>query len=395
MTLTPAMKQYYDLKEQYKDAILFFRMGDFYEMFEDDAKIAHKILWISLTSRNKNSQNPIALAGIPYHAKDKYLPKILEAGYKVAIAEQVSDPKAKGIVEREVQRIVTPATAGLEWEWYESDVNPIIASISQEWKRFGLSIIDLWKLTWICSDFSDFESLSTQLYKISPAEIIMEHHLKDNTALLEIFTKKHQTNIFYYQNETEPKKYLLKMLWVKNLEASGIEDKTACQSAASLIYKYVSENQKTKISFLSGLKYESFTQYIHLDEATIRSLDLVYNISTKSQTLGTLFWVLNASKTPMGKRFLKEQILHPLKNKNDIEKRQKFIAAFKSDKILLDKVRKELKGIIDIDMFLSRLSLGRVSPRDIIHLKNTLIAIQNIHTLIERSKNPQLLQLIK
>lgn len=389
------MKQYYQLKKQHQDAILFFRMGDFYEMFEEDAKIAHKILWISLTSRNKNSENPVALAWIPYHAKDKYLPIFLESGYKVAIAEQVSDPKAKGIVEREVQRIVTPATAGLESEAYETKNNPIIASITQLWENFGISIINLWDLSWICSSFQDFESLSTQLYKLSPSEIVIQHELKNNNELLELLSKKYNTNIFYYKEEKNPQKHLITTLGVKNLEAHGIEDKPACQSAASLIYKYLSENQKTQISFLSGLKYESFTQYMNLDEATIRSLDLVYNISTKSQTLWTLFGVLNETKTPMWKRFLREQILHPLKEVDDIKKRQKFISWFSQDTILLDKVRTELKWIIDIDMFLSRLSLGRTTPRDLINLKNTLISIRNIHGLIQESWNKQLLKLIK
>ena len=143
-SLTPAMQQYYDIKKDYQDSILFFRMGDFYEMFESDAQIAHKILGITLTSRNKNAKNPILLAGIPYHAKEKYLPLLIKAGYKVAIAEQVSDPKLKGIVKREVTRVVTPATLSLENEGYENiEQSSVVIALVQNGSEYGFSSMNL------------------------------------------------------------------------------------------------------------------------------------------------------------------------------------------------------------------------------------------------------------
>jgi DNA mismatch repair protein MutS len=153
-TLTPAMQQYYEIKKDYGDAILFFRMGDFYEMFEEDAKIAHKVLGITLTSRNKNAQNPILLAGIPYHAKEKYLPTLIKAGYKVAIAEQVSDPKLKGIVKREVVRVVTPATLSLENEGYDSqESNSQIVAVIQNEKSYGFASLNLSNHIFECCEF--------------------------------------------------------------------------------------------------------------------------------------------------------------------------------------------------------------------------------------------------
>lgn len=178
LNITPAMQQYYDIKHQYADAILFFRMGDFYEMFEEDAKIAHKILGITLTSRNKNAENPVLLAGIPYHAKEKYLPLLVEAGYKVAIAEQVSDPKLKGIVQREVVRVITPATISLEGESYENkEKSSIIVSLVTDGVFYGMSMINFSNHHFECCEFENFEACAGELYKLAPSEIVLEKHL--------------------------------------------------------------------------------------------------------------------------------------------------------------------------------------------------------------------------
>ena len=175
-TLTPAMIQFYELKEQNSDSILWFRMWDFYEMFDEDAHIAHKVLWINVTTRNKNADNPQPLAWIPYHAKDKYLPWLVNAWYKVAIAEQVSDPKAKWIVKREVVRVVTPATINLEWESYnslEESSNYILSIVENNW-NYAISIIEPSTWDWRVWEFEDFSKLAWEIYKISPKEVILE-----------------------------------------------------------------------------------------------------------------------------------------------------------------------------------------------------------------------------
>jgi len=186
--LTPAMIQFYELKAQNPDAILWFRMGDFYEMFDDDAHIAHRVLGINVTTRNKNADNPQPLAWIPYHAKDKYLPGLVNAGYKVAIAEQVSDPKAKWIVNREVVRIVTPATINLEWESYvnsENSVNYILGIVEENWK-YAISILDPSSWDWKTWELENFSKLSWEIYKISPKEVILEKKLFWNKELKDI-----------------------------------------------------------------------------------------------------------------------------------------------------------------------------------------------------------------
>jgi len=394
-SITPAMKQYYEIKEQYKDALLFFRMWDFYEMFEEDAQIAHRVLWITLTSRNKNAENPILLAGIPFHAKEKYLPRLIEAGYKVAIAEQVSDPKAKGIVERQVQRVVTPATLGLENEWYTDQWDEkILISICELQGKYSISSINLDTHKWSCSEFEGFDACAWYLYKVSPKEVILEKSLFSDTKLQDILSKKYSLNVYFYEFSWSEKEILTGHLGTKNLHSFGIEDKKWAQRAASIIISYLSENQKTHFDFLRTLTYEDFSGYMQLDESTIKSLDLIYSISTNSATIWTLFGALDDTKTPMGKRYLKRQILEPLLEKKEIEKRQKFIWELKTDTILLTEIRNELKYVSDIDTLLTRLSLDRVWPRDLLQLKKSLIGVRNVINLIKKSGNNTLIKLI-
>lgn len=396
MNVTPAMQQYYDIKSQYTDAILFFRMWDFYEMFEDDAKIANKILWIALTSRNKNAENPVLLAGIPFHAKEKYLPMLVEAWYKVAIAEQVSNPKAKWIVEREVVRVITPATIWLEWESYENTHSSnVMVSLALENKIYWISIINFSDHSWKTSQFDTLEECAGQLYKLSPAEIILEKSLYSHEEIHDILIKKYNLNIFYKEYSRNLYKALTQHFWTKNLESFWIENKIWAQKASAMLIEYVIENQKHQMNFLHKLQYETFSRYMDLDDTTIKSLDLVYNFATESRTKGTLLWLLDTSKTQMWKRYLREQILHPLQEIDEIKQRQKYIAALKQDTILLTKIRENLKYIIDLDMLLSRLSLERVWPKDLLMLKKSLIAVRDIIQIIESSDNKVLKNIFK
>ena len=391
MKLTPAMQQYYDIKDQHKDSILFFRMGDFYEMFWDDANIAHKVLWIALTTRNKNAENPIPLAWIPYHAKEKYLPLLVKAGYKIAIVEQVSDPKLKWIVKREVVRVVTPATLELEWESYVSvEASNYLVSIVLDSGIYGVSFLDIGTNKWVCSEFKDFEKLSSEIYKISPREVVMSKALFDNQELKEVFSKKYSLNIYFFESQNKSKTLLCNHFWVKNLEWFGIESKSVAQSAAAQILEYLQANQKSDLTFLQTLAYENFSEFLDLDETTIRSLDLIYNVSTKSSKLWTLFWVLDDTKTSMWSRFLRDQILYPLQDIKEIEKRQDFIEEFYNNPVLLDRVQKKLKGVSDIDAILNRIALNRAWVRDLTHLKKSLQAIVEALDIIKNQGSKKL-----
>ncbi len=385
MTITPAMQQYYDLKEECPDAILFFRMGDFYEMFDDDAHIAHKVLWISVTTRNKNAEIPTPLAWIPYHAKQKYLPILVNAWYKVAIAEQVSDPKLKWIVKREIIRVVTPATLDLEWEEFAgTNSSNIILTIVENKEIFALSYLDIDSHIWKTWEFHDFEWLKNEIYKISPKEVILEKRLFSHDAIKNILEKKYSLNIFYHQTPSKPKEKLLKHFWVKSLEWYWIDSLILWISAAALLLDYLEMNQKSSLTFLNSIWALNYWEYMNIDESTMRNLDLLYNVSTKSWTQWTLFWVLNKTKSSGWTRILKENIIKPLQSIEEIEKRQEFIQEFYNNKILLDTVRIKLWFVSDIDSILNRLALNRANPRDLLNLKKSLLSIQEVYEEINK-----------
>ncbi|MDQ7009230.1 MAG: hypothetical protein Q9M94_02975 [Candidatus Gracilibacteria bacterium] len=395
--LTPGMVQFYEIKNQYKDCILFFRMGDFYEMFDEDANIAHRVLGIAVTSRNKNAVKPIPLAGIPYHAKEKYLPMLVKAGYKVAIAEQVSDPKAKGIVKREVVRVVTPSTLSLEGENYE-DINVIqniILAISENKKRFGISFLDLATNKWTTGEFGDFEKLKVELYKLSPKEVILDKSLFNNIEIKEILIKKYSLNIFFYEAKKDYKKTLLDHFGVINLEGFNLEDKNLAIKSSALLLEYLKSNQKSEFTFLNKINFDTFSGYMDIDESTIKNLDLIYNFATKSSTIGTLFGVLNKTKTATGTRFLREQIIKPLQDIKEIEKRQYMIEEFFNNPILLDKVQLHLKYVSDIDTILNRLALNRALPRDLLNLKRSLESTVSIFEIIKEIGSDKLNKILE
>ena len=393
--LTPAMRQYKELKEKYSDAILFFRMWDFYEMFWEDALIAHNVLGIAITSRNKNAKNPDLLAWIPYHAKEKYLPKLVEAWYKVAVAEQVSDPKLKWIVEREVQRVVTPATLYLEWEEYaKENISNYIISIVYDETRYGLSILDFWTNKWVTAEFDSFEKLSLQIYKISPKEVILEKKLFSDESIKELLSKKYSLNIYYFEWEKESKEKLLSHFWVKNLSWFGLDWKLLAIKASSLLLEYLELNQKSSLDFLQSLSYETFSNYLDLDESTIRNLDLIYNFATKSHKVWTLFWVLDDTKTAMWTRYLREAILKPLQSKDEINSRLDMVDEFLNNPVLLDKVQNHLKYVSDIDAILNRLALNRSWPKDLLNLKKSLEEILEVFELIEQEGSEKLRKLL-
>ncbi len=389
------MQQYYDIKEQHPDTILFFRMGDFYEMFHEDAQIAHSVLGIALTTRNKNAPDPIPLAGIPYHAKERYLWQLIDAGYRVAIAEQVSDPKLKWIVKREVARVVTPATLHLESDAYDAtDRSQILLSLSMSAGVYGISVLDSVTGRFWTSQLEWFQKICEQIYKLAPSEVVLQKSLFDDIELRDVLQKKYGLNIYFYDSQISPAQILRDFFWVKSLESFGIEGKQQCQISAWQLLEYLQKNQKTDLSFITTLSYESHSWYMQLDESTIRSLDLVYNISTASAKTGTLLGVLDHTKTSMWKRRLREQILHPLQDIKEIKKRHDFIDVLISDRRLLDSIREKLKQVSDIDAILSRLTLNRAGVKDMIHLKNSLKSVVEVYDMIEKSENKKLKKLL-
>lgn len=395
MNITPAMKQYYDLKEQVDDCLLFFRMWDFYELFWEDAHIAHRVLWISVTTRNKNAVDPIPLAGIPYHAKSKYLPQLVWAWYKVAIAEQVSDPKLKGIVQREIVRIVTPATLELEWEEYSQIENSnILLSITENNWFYGMSFLEMNSNKWFTCEFQNIWLLKNELYKISPKEVILDKKLFWNIEIKEILEKKFWLNIYYFASNNKAEKSLINHFWVKNLDGFWLKNKLQAIESANLLLEYLSHNQKADLSFLQQISYMSFDSFMNLDDATIYSLDLLYNLSTKSSSIWTLLGVINKTKTSAGNRMLREQIIKPLQSIEKIEERLTFVNEFYNNKILLDEVREQLTYVADIDSILNRIALNRTNPRDLLNLKRSLQWVLEVIHIINKKGSKKLQNII-
>jgi len=348
-------------------------------MFDQDAHIAHKVLWINITSRNKNALNPQPLAWIPYHAKDKYLPQLVNAGYKVAIAEQVSDPKAKWIVKREIIRVITPGTLNLEWENYIHWISLLDPS-SWEWKTWEVDI---------------FEKLINILYKVWVSEVILSKNLFWNQELKDILAKKFNLNIFYFEEDENSYENLKKHFWVENLVGFNLENKKLAINAANLVLDYLKSIQKTDLWYLNKLSFETFSDNLDLDETTIKSLDLLYNFSTNSSKIWTLLWVLDKTNTAMWKRFLREAIVTPLQDIDVINTRLNIIEEFLKDSILLDKVNNTLKQIADLDNILTRLALWRANPRDLLNMKRSLQAVLDVYQIILESWNKRLINLLK
>jgi len=279
--LTPAMQQYYDIKNEYNDCIIFFRMWDFYEMFWDDAEIAHKVLWINITSRNKNSKNPEKLAWIPYHAKEKYLPLLINAWYKVAIVEQVGDPILKWIVKREVVRVVTPATLNLEWDNYDNINNSnIIISISKNSDKFWLSILNLSSNIWQTWEFNSFEELSFEIYKLNPIEVILEKKLFSFENIKDVLQKKYSLNIYFFELKQNPKQKLLNHFQTKDLSCFWIEDKQ--EAIFSTVQLACSMEQKATMA----VKSNGSRKVWWLMVLWVRSLKVMVQEQWKLQEIG-------------------------------------------------------------------------------------------------------------
>jgi len=393
--LTPAMQQYFDIKSKNPDSIIFFRMWDFYEMFWDDAHIAHKVLWINITSRNKNSKEAMPLAWIPYHARDKYLPMLVNAWYKVAIVEQVSDPKLKWIVKREVVRVVTPATLSLEWDQFDDvSIWSTIISIVKKEDKYWLSVLDIITNNWKTWEFQNIKELSSQIYLISPSEVILSKDLFWDEEIKNLLEKKYSLNIYYFTLVWNAREILLNHFGVFDLKWYWIDDKDIAIESSALLLEYINSNQKKSLKNYDTIWLINNLDYLELDESTIKNLDLIYNYSTNSHTLWTLFWVLNNTNSPMWKRVLRQNILKPLKNIDKIKERQDFIESIIKDRVLFSEINSRLKMICDMDAVLNRLALDRVSPRDLLNLKKSLIAIIDIIEIINKSKNTKLINII-
>lgn len=378
--LTPMMAQYKKVKAQHSDAILMYRLGDFYEMFFEDALEASKILQITLTARNKGGSEKAPMCGIPYHAVDNYIAKLTRAGKKVAICDQVTEPNGKGIVEREVVRVITPGTT-FDDNILDGKSNNYVGAVVSGDSKFAFSYCDITTGEFKVSEFDNVKQLEEEISRVNPAEMIYN----DDDGFEALFLRLNDVVKFQYEYFGEAESDLKKHFEIKALKVFGLEEKSVAVEVSGMLFSYLKETQKTNLKHIRKIAYYELGEFMNLDFSCIRNLELFYN-NREGKKEGSLAWVLDQTMTSMGGRLLKKWLLHPLIDKKQIVERQKKVEAFVKDSGLMRNVREELKGVLDIERLISRLSLGTGNARDLNGLKQSLRVIPSLKGLVGKIK---------
>ena len=383
--LTPMMQQYMETKSAYKDCILFYRLGDFYEMFFEDAITASKELEITLTGKSCGLEERAPMCGVPYHAVESYLNKLVSRGYKVAICEQVEDPKlAKGIVKREVVRIVTPGT-NTNPQAIDENRNNYIMCITYLPEKIGISVADVTTGDYFVTEVETIKKLTDELMKYAPSEIICNDafllsgmDIEDLRGRLHICVNPLESHYF---DDDACKKCLMKHFKVNVLTGLGIEDFPVGMIAAGALLLYLYETQKTDLSHFTHLVPYLPSKFMLLDSSTRRNLELVETLREK-QKRGSLLWVLDKTKTAMGGRCLRSYIEQPLIEKDEINRRLDAIEELNKDTVSRDEIREYLNPIYDLERLLGRISYKTANPRDLIAFASSLKMLPHIKTVL-------------
>ena len=384
--LTPMMQQYMETKKQYQDCILFYRLGDFYEMFFDDALTASKELEITLTGKACGLEERAPMCGIPYHAVEGYLTKLVSRGYKVAICEQLEDPKlAKGLVKRDVIRIVTPGT-NLNVQSLEASKNNFLMCITYMPAKIGISVADVTTGDYYLTEVEDLKKLNDEIMKYEPSEIICNEAFLVSGFDVENLKAKYHISV----NALEPhvfdddgcKRVLLRHFKVNTLIGLGIEEFPVGMIAAGALLQYLYETQKTDLAHFTHIYPYLTNKYMLLDSATRRNLELTETLRDK-QKRGSLLWVLDKTKTAMGGRLLRSMLEQPLIDKEEMERRLDAIEELNKDSVSRDELREYLNPIYDLERLLSKVTYKTANPRDFIAFRNSLEMLPAIKTVLK------------
>ena len=384
--LTPMMKQYMQTKEEYKDCILFYRLGDFYEMFFDDALTASKELEITLTGKNCGLEERAPMCGIPYHAVDSYLNRLVSKGYKVAICEQVEDPKtAKGIVKREVIRVVTPGT-NLDTQGLDETKNNYIMCIVYMADQYGLSVADVTTGEYLVTELDSQTKLMDELYKFMPSEIVCNEAFYMSGLDLDDLKNRLHMAIYsleaWYFDDALCRETLQEHFKVASLEGIGLSDYECGMIASGALLKYLEETQKNSLSHMSRLTRYATGNYMVLDSATRRNLELVETLREK-QKRGSLLWVLDKTKTAMGARTLRKYVEQPLIDKESIVKRLDAVAELKDNAICREEIREYLNPVYDLERLVGKITYQSANPRDLIAFQSSLSMLPSVKCILK------------
>ena len=394
--LSPMMEQYVQTKEQYKDCILFYRLGDFYEMFFEDALLASKELELTLTGKDCGMEERAPMCGIPYHAADIYINRLVEKGYKVAIGEQVEDPKlAKGLVKREVIRIVTPGT-NMSSENLDESKNNYLMCISYYNFVYGVSVADISTGIFKTCRVSTTEKLLDEINKYQPSEILYQDtflssgiDISYTADKLNISMSEAPEHYFDYESAA---RVLQRHFHVVSLEGLGIKDYSELVVSTGAMLQYLYDTQMNSLRHINHLELYSVDSYMLLDTATRRNLELTETLRDK-QKKGSLLWVLDHTKTAMGARKLREYIEQPLVNAEAINMRYDCIEALNDNMISREELREYLNTIYDLERLMTRISIKTANPRDLLAFKNSIHYLPDIVNLLRTIKSDRFEQI--
>ncbi len=385
MALSPMMQQYVATKEEHKDCILFYRLGDFYEMFFEDAVLVSKELELTLTGKDCGLEERAPMCGVPYHAAENYINKLVSRGYKVAIGEQVEDPKlAKGLVKREVVRIVTPGT-NINSQTLDEKKNNYIMSIVYFGDIYGISTADLSTGDFYVTEVDSQRSLLDEINKFMPAEIICNNSFSVSGVDIDDIKTRLAIPVFamddWYFDDDTCKRTLLTHFKAQSLEGLGLIDYSAAIVSSGSLMLYFQETQKNALAQLTRITTYSTGKYMVIDTSTRRNLELVETLREK-QKRGSLLWVLDKTKTAMGGRLLRSYIEQPLIEKADIIARQEVITKLNSSMITREELREYLNPIYDLERIISKIASKSAGPRDLVAFKNSLMMLPHIKLLL-------------
>ena len=389
--LTPMMQQYVKTKEEYKDCILFYRLGDFYEMFFEDALTASKELEITLTGKDCGLEERAPMCGVPYHAVDSYLTRLVSKGYKVAICEQVEDPKlAKGLVKREVVRIVTPGT-NMDTQALDETKHNYIMCIVYVADRYGISIADISTGDFLVTELDSTRKLMDEITKFNPSEIICNQPFYVSGMDFEDLRHRLGITVYaldsWYFDDELCRKALKEQFHTESLNGLGLEDYDVGVIAAGAVLQYLKETQKTAISNLTRLIPYVTGKYMIIDSSTRRNLELVETLREKMKR-GSLLWVLDKTKTAMGARLLRSFLEQPLIEISEINRRQEAIQELNENAISREELREYLNPIYDLERLISKISYKSANPRDLVAFKTSLSMIPPIKYLLSSFQSP-------
>ena len=387
--LTPMMKQYMETKSEYKDCILFYRLGDFYEMFYEDALTASKELEITLTGKNCGQEERAPMCGVPYHAVESYLNKLVSKGYKVAICEQVEDPKeAKGIVKREVVRIVTPGT-NLDTQALDETKNNYIMCIVYIADRYGLSVADITTGDYFVTELPDSGKLMDEISRFMPSEIICNESFYMSGMDLEDLRGRLGITIYdlepWYFDDEICKEKLLEHFKTSSLAGLGLADYDCGVISAGALLQYLLETQKNSLSHLTHITPYTTGKYMMLDSSTRRNLELCETMREKSKR-GSLLWVLDKTRTAMGARTLRKYVEQPLIDRGEIERRLDAVDELKNQAISREEIREYLSAVYDLERLITKITYGTANPRDLTAFRSSLEMLPPVKYIMEEMK---------